>query len=408
MLDVLYISYDGMTDPLGQSQVLPYIIELSGKGYTFSLLSCEKKQRLSTQKTNIKHIVDAYNINWQYTIFTPKPPIVAKYFDIWKLKKKAVEIYKNKPFKMVHCRSYVAAEVGMYLKKKFGVKFLFDMRGFWVDERVDGGLWNLKNPVYKYAYKTYKKKETAYLKNADAIICLTEASKIEMQNWQFYTPQKNITVIPCSTDFNHFKMVTPALQQKAKTILGIPNNTDLIIGYLGSIGTWYMLPTMLQFFKQVLLHYPSAKFVFITPEPPATIIKQAEVWHIAANSLIIKEATRQQVPLYMAACQLGLFFIKPSYSKISSSPTKLGELLAMGLPVICNSRIGDVEAIIKELNAGICLPNFEEISFKKAISEIPQLLKKNAEEIRANAFEYYNLKSAADKYAKVYKLILNN
>ncbi len=30
---ILYISYDGMTDPLGQSQVLPYLKGLAKKGY---------------------------------------------------------------------------------------------------------------------------------------------------------------------------------------------------------------------------------------------------------------------------------------------------------------------------------------------------------------------------------------
>ena len=39
--NVLYISYDGMTDPLGQSQVLPYLSGLSKEGYSFHLISFE-------------------------------------------------------------------------------------------------------------------------------------------------------------------------------------------------------------------------------------------------------------------------------------------------------------------------------------------------------------------------------
>ena len=41
---ILFISYDGMTDPLGQSQVIPYLQGLSKHGYEIFLLSCEKKQ----------------------------------------------------------------------------------------------------------------------------------------------------------------------------------------------------------------------------------------------------------------------------------------------------------------------------------------------------------------------------
>ena len=40
--NILYISYDGITDPLGQSQILPYISELSRKGLKFHLISFEK------------------------------------------------------------------------------------------------------------------------------------------------------------------------------------------------------------------------------------------------------------------------------------------------------------------------------------------------------------------------------
>jgi len=50
MKNVLYISYDGMTDPLGQSQVLPYLVNLSASGYNFTILSCEKKKKYKKNK----------------------------------------------------------------------------------------------------------------------------------------------------------------------------------------------------------------------------------------------------------------------------------------------------------------------------------------------------------------------
>ena len=49
---VLYITYDGMTDPLGQSQVLPYLVGLSEKGYKFTILSFEKKERLCPRSSS--------------------------------------------------------------------------------------------------------------------------------------------------------------------------------------------------------------------------------------------------------------------------------------------------------------------------------------------------------------------
>ena len=38
-MKTLYLSYDGLTDPLGQSQVLPYIMGLGDKGFRFAIIT---------------------------------------------------------------------------------------------------------------------------------------------------------------------------------------------------------------------------------------------------------------------------------------------------------------------------------------------------------------------------------
>lgn len=162
--NILYISYDGMTDPLGQSQVLPYICGLAKEGYTFTLISCEKKERFALYADKIKAICKENNIDWHPLPFTTFPPVLSKLLDKKRIKDLAYKLHSGKKFSMVHCRSYIAAEIGMEMKADFGTKFFFDMRGFWVDERVDGGIWNLNNPFFKYAYKKYKKKKLLIFK----------------------------------------------------------------------------------------------------------------------------------------------------------------------------------------------------------------------------------------------------
>ncbi len=130
MKKVLYITYDGLTDPLGQSQVLPYLVELSRIGYKFTILSFEKKHRFEKEKEIIRGIVDKAGINWVPLFFTKNPPIISKIYDRWQMKMQALKLHKKNRFDLIHCRSYIAAEVGLWLKKKFGTKFLFDMRGF--------------------------------------------------------------------------------------------------------------------------------------------------------------------------------------------------------------------------------------------------------------------------------------
>ncbi|PIQ22102.1 MAG: glycosyltransferase, partial [Cytophagales bacterium CG18_big_fil_WC_8_21_14_2_50_42_9] len=401
---VLFISYDGMTDPLGQSQVLPYLSGLSRLGYQVTLLSCEKSERFTKNKSTIEEIVTANNIDWHPLPFTTSPPVLAKYYDLYQLQHKAEALYREKKFSLVHCRSYVSAAIGLKLKKKFGVKLLFDMRGFWVDERVDGGAWNLKNPLYRFAYNRYKRKEADYITHADAIISLTEAGKREMETWSSYK-KAPIQVIPCSADFDLFKLITTAQKRESQALLGIDKNA-LVISYLGSVGMWYLLDEMLELFTYIKKQYPEAVFLFITPEPAAAILEPAQKFNLSPADFVIRSATRKEVPVFTAASDINLFFIKQSYSKIASSPTKLGEILAMGLPVICNAGVGDVAEIVRDTQSGIAITDFSVQSFGKVVALIPELLKKEAATIRSRAIDYYTLDNAIKKYAEVYSYLI--
>src|SRR5262245_15610396 len=112
---VLYISYDGMTDPLGQSQVLPYLSQLSKHGYQFTILSVEKKKRYDKEKNLVKKITDSANIKWFPLSFTSTPPVLSKMYDRWRMNQIAKKLFKQERFDLVHCRSYVAAEAGLTL-----------------------------------------------------------------------------------------------------------------------------------------------------------------------------------------------------------------------------------------------------------------------------------------------------
>ena len=44
----LYLSYDGISDPLGQSQVLPYLKGLARLGHKIHLISFEKNFQINS------------------------------------------------------------------------------------------------------------------------------------------------------------------------------------------------------------------------------------------------------------------------------------------------------------------------------------------------------------------------
>ena len=402
---VLYITYDGLTDPLGQSQILPYLIGLSQYGYRFTILSFEKKDRFQNEKAIIDQLTAESNIDWVPLTFTTRPPLLSKFYDAVRMKRSAVALYRKEGFDMVHCRSYVAADAGLYLKKKFGIKFFFDMRGFWADEKKDG-TWNVKNPLFNRVYKYYKTKEAQYLQHADYIISLTEAGKKEMSTWASFQKNVPVSVIPCCADMQHFSLTNNDQKKKARQNLEIKNG-QLVLSYLGSVGTWYMLDEMLLFFKEVKKKYTDAKFLFITHTPRQMIDQHIAQLNLEPKDFIITQAARKEVPGLIKASDINISFIKPVYSKISSSPTKLGEVLSMGIPVIVNVGVGDVEETVNNANAGYVLHDFKEEDFKKAVDAIPSLLQKQPADIRKAVENVYSLERGIQLYRKSYQQVFS-
>ncbi len=284
-----------MTDPLGQSQIIPYLQGLSKYGYQFTILSFEKKSRYKKEEQIIREQLLTSNIEWKPLRFTRRPPLLSKLYDAIRMKWTAFSLQKKNNFSMLHCRSYIAADIGLIFKKKFGTKFLFDMRGFWADEKRDGGSWNVRNPIFRKIYSYYKKRESEYIQKTDHIVCLTEAAKREIVKWPFYNSAVPITVIPCCADMDLFSLVTDEQRQENRRLLKIPSE-KLVISYLGSIGTWYMLDEMLEVFRLIKINYPSALFLFITHSDPSLIFKRLPAHSIERSDIKIIEAKRNEVP----------------------------------------------------------------------------------------------------------------
>ena len=401
---VLYISYDGMTDPLGQSQVINYLIRLSKLGYKFDILSFEKKEKYSNLGKQIKSLLDQNNIGWYPQIFHTSPPIVSKIYDRAILYRVANKLQLKNKYDLIHCRSYTAAEIGLRFKNKFGTKFLFDMRGFWADEKADGGGWDRKKWFWNKVYNFYKKKEKEFIVNADHIISLTEAGKKEIENWSFYESRIPITVIPCCADSENFALTSAEKKSKARAINNIDKNT-FVLSYLGSLGAWYMIDEMLTFFKLLTEKIPNSLFFIVTNSSHDLILEKLGQHKLQESQVKIITVPFNEVAKNMYASDCSVSFIKPVYSKISSSPVKTGEILSMGIPLIANA-IGDAEKLLTENEVGILVKDFFTDTLTIAINKIDKLVQLDSVKIRESSKKIFSLKEGVKRYANVYLQLL--
>jgi glycosyltransferase involved in cell wall biosynthesis len=392
-----------MTDPLGQSQVLPYLKGLSKEGYEFHLISFEKSDRFNQHKRLIQSLCDEDNIQWHPQYYSKVGGLRSTLKQVKKLKKVSSYLYSKHSFDIVHCRSYISALAGLDLKRKHGVKFIFDMRGFWADERVDGKIWSLKSPIYSRIFKYFKKKEKIFLNKAEYTISLTDNGKNEILSWPSTDPKINIKVIPCCANLELFdkSKISEGTKLADREKLGIDSN-DFILGYIGSIGTWYMLPEMLDYFKELKEAKPNSKFLFVSGEEPNKILAAATEKDIDTNDIKITSVLHHEVPRFISLMDASIFFIKPSYSKKASSPTKQGEIMAMGVPLICNANVGDTDLIVNKYKSGIVIDKFDKETFKNNIID-PQDFDSN--KISEGAEDYFSLTEGVQRYLRVYKAV---
>lgn len=402
--NVLYLSYDGMTDPLGQSQVLPYLKGLSEEGYNIHLVSYEKPDRFLKHRNHIHKICDDANIHWHPQDYVLGGGVLTTLKQVRRMVKIAFYLHKKYDFGIVHCRSYIAAIAGQKLKRKENVKFVFDMRGFWADERVDGKLWNLNNRLYRTIYNYFKRKEIQFFNESDHVISLTENGKNEILSWKDLklNPPK-ITVIPCCVDLNLFdpSKISSEYKSTLRKSLNI-NDSDFILGYVGSIGTWYMLSEMLDYFIVLHKEKPHAKFLFVTGENPDSIYDAAGTKGIEASKIIVTSVLHYQVPVHISLFNKSIFFIRSTYSKKASSPTKQGEIMAMGVPLICNSGVGDTDQIVEKYNSGNVVSDFSTDAYLSVINN-PTIF--DSQKIADGAKEYFSLDEGVKRYLHVYNSV---
>lgn len=405
---VLYVSYDGMTDNLGQSQVIPYIIGLSKAGYKFHILSCEKEQNFKERQLHISQLLSSQAIEWHPLPYTQHPPVISTLSDIRSLQKEAISIVKRHNVDFLHCRSYIAALIGMYVQKKTSLPWIFDMRGFWADERIDGKIWNISHPIYRSIYNFFKRKEAKFIHKSSHIISLTSAAQQEIASWQSYKIAKTpILVIPCCADLDYFNYTCIATNElrEARNSLAIPADA-FVISYLGSFGTWYMADEMFDFFARLRHKQPKAIFLCITPDAAAPLIEKARQRSIPESAIRVVKAQREEVAVIASIAQWSIFFIQPLYSKIASSPTKLAELLGLGIPIVCNSGVGDIHKIMQNPNLGIIIDEFTNAAYDASIEKMLHSTQPDKRILYEFAQSNFSLQAGVESYKSVYEQLV--
>jgi len=390
---VLYISYDGILEPLGYSQVWSYLRNLSLKNTIF-LISFEKKSDLLDKERfmNMKNDCLEHGIQWLPLTYHKSPTALATTYDVLMGFLHSFFYVLKYKIKIVHARSYVSALMGLLLKKLLGIKFIFDMRGLWADEKIDSKAWNKEGALYKIT----KRFEKSFLLNADTVVSLTNAAVNEIKKFE-YLEENNTRyeVITTCADLELFNIDESNLEGE---YLGFT------LGYVGSVSLWYKFHETLMSFKLLQEIIGDARLVIVNKGQHEFIQKSLMESDIDSSKVKLFSADHTGVAKAMKSMDAGIFFIEPFYSKIASAPTRLGEFLGSGVPCLGNYGVGDMGEILEMNHVGVAISDFSQTSIKMGLNRLIKLSEEDniKQRCRDVAEDLFALKKGVDAYQRIY------
>jgi glycosyltransferase involved in cell wall biosynthesis len=367
MTPTLYLTRNGLLEPLGQSQVLAYLRGLS-RDYRITLVTYEKDEdradavRMDAMRAECERL----GIRWLPQRFRPQPKVIAP------------------------ARSYSPAAVAMIVSRMTGVPFIFDMRALWPEELITAGRLRRGSLLHRAIVAA----ERACLRRAGAVVSLTHAA-VDHLNCVSPTDMagQRVAVIPTCADLGRF---VPADQRPAHRV----------IGCLGTVlSGWFRLDWLASFLFVAAERDPHAAFELTTRDKPARVRAELDPDGRLGERLRIAPSAPEDVQRVLQGHTASvMFYAGGQVSELGRSPTRMAEILGCGLPVVANDGVGDVARIIRDYRVGVLAEGPDPHAMAAAWSELLALLEDPdlASRCRKAAEEIFSLEAGTASYARLY------
>jgi glycosyltransferase involved in cell wall biosynthesis len=389
---VLWIAQDGVLAGPGASQVVPYLLALARGGRRMHLLSVEKERFLfdRLRAEAVRAELRAAGVAWTALPFGRGVAAARAPAQIARLLATARGLVRRERIALVHARSCLPALVAAAC----GRPFVFDMRGFWAREKVDGGLWREGSAKHR----VFERLERALLRRAAGVVVLAEAARPLLP--PLLAP---VRVIPTAVDLDRFRpgLPPPPGQEwlRERTVLAAA----------GALGNWYLRDGLLDFLSVAAAFDPAAHALILSEDGAGAFARDLAARGVAPTRITALGVQPREVPRWFSNCAAGLLFVRSAPSKKGSAPTKLAEFLACGVPVIATPGVGDTEALLMENRAGILVRPGDPAGYHRALRELRALRREGPElarRCRRVAEEWLSLGAAARSLEALYVEVL--
>jgi glycosyltransferase involved in cell wall biosynthesis len=401
---VLYVCYLGVDEPLVATQVRPYLRELVARGHEVHLLTFEPLRRDAAAADAVTRMLAGEGIAWHALRYHRRPSLPATLYDIGRGVGCSWRLARRHRIRLVHARSHVGAAVALGLRALRGVPFVFDVRGLLPDEYADAGHWRRGGLKYRLA----KAAERVFFRRAGALVVLTEAVRADLfanGGPLAHRDAADVTVIPCCVDLAAHPW-DEAAREAERARRGWAERRVFV--YVGKLGMWYLDAEMARFYARLRAQDPRAFLQVLTASPSDALRRALADARVPDQAFDVRAVAPREVPVLLRAADAGLSLIKPCASKRSSSPTKVGEYLAAGLPVVSTAGIGDCDRMLGD-GRGVVLDALDDAGLDRGARALAALMDDPATRARCRAFAEAELsleRTGGPRYAAVYETVL--
>lgn len=388
---VLYVTYDGLLEPMGAAQVVPYVTRLGAQGFEIEVLSFEKPADL-TQRVRVREVegrLRAAGVRWTRRRYHKRPTLPATAYDIavgvglvW------VRARRTRGL-IVHGRSYVPAFMGLPVKRYLGARLILDTRGLLVEERIEAGRWRADSLTVELARRAVR----ALFRESDLVVHQTHQGQDAVRE---VAPDLDppYRVIPTCVDLERFRPAEDPVRLRRELGLG----PGPVLLHSGTLSGWYLAELIFQVAK-AFVEASGGSFLVLTRETELA----AELARRFGLQPRIQALAPEEVPQWLAAADAGLALVRPTFAKRTASPVKVGEYLAAGLAVAGTRGVGDLD--LHFAGSAVAFTVDPEAAPDEVAHRLLEAVRRpgRAAEARALAERYYNLETAVAAYAAIYR-----
>lgn len=199
-----------------------------------------------------------------------------------------------------------------------------------------------KNPLL---IKQFIYEQSKSLEYADYVIGVSEGLIKQLEINTKYSIS-NYSIISCGVDIGRF------LNNK-NSVLKINLDERIKVGYLGGLQKWQNIDAILTLIESLRKINDKIFFILFTNNKINSIVNRLD--NIGSENYLVKSLDYSEVPIYLKQLDAGLLIRENSTLNKVSSPTKIAEYLAAGVPVICTKFSGDFERSINHFEQGFVL-----------------------------------------------------